>query len=80
VARRRLLSPTRILRRKALYKGFLGGGRGWMAVGAALWGPRLVKKAFGRSEQIVATEVLKPGQGVHLNTIKPLTRRQRRAG
>jgi hypothetical protein len=81
MARRRpgLLSPMALLRRGALYKGLLGGRRGWMAVGAVVWGPRMLKKAFGRSETIVATEVLKPGQGVLLTTIKPVTRGERRA-
>jgi hypothetical protein len=80
VARRRgLLSPTALLRRSSLYKGFLGGSRGWMAVGAVMWTPRLLKRLFGRNEEVVATEVLKPGQFVRLEAISPLTRRQRRA-
>lgn len=77
--RTRLLSPTATLRRGALYKGLLDGRRGWMAVGAVVWGPRLVKKALGRTEQIVAIEVLKPGQALRLEAIKPPTRGERRA-
>jgi hypothetical protein len=81
VARRtRLLSPTANLRRNAIYKGVLGGSRGWMAIGAVVWGPRLMKKALGRSEQIVATERLEPGQALRLEAIKPQTRSERRAG
>lgn len=80
MARRRgLLSPTALLRRSALYKGLLGGSRGWMAVGAVVWAPRLVKRVFGRNEEVVATEVLEPGQFVRLEAIRPLTRRQRKA-
>ncbi len=80
MARRpRALSPFAALRRNALYKGLLGGQRGWMAVGAVVWGGRLIRKAFGRSEQVVATEVLRPGQVLQLEAIAPLSRGERRA-
>ena len=75
----RLLSGTALLRRSALYKGLLGGSRGWMAVGAVVWGPRLMKKALGKNEQIVATEVLRRGQTLQLTAISPPTRAERRA-
>ena len=67
------------MRRNALNKGLLGGQRGWMAVGAVVWGARFVRKAFGRSEQVVATEVLRPGQVLRLEAIAPLSRGERRA-
>ncbi|MCB9380137.1 MAG: hypothetical protein R2694_10945 [Ilumatobacteraceae bacterium] len=76
---RSFLSPVAYLRRGAVYKGVLGGRRGWMAVGAVLWTPKLLKKAFGKNEEIVATEKLKPGQFVRLEAIPPTTRRQRKA-
>jgi hypothetical protein len=79
VARQRALSPTAALRRNALTKGLLGGSRGWMAVGAAVYGPRLLKKALGRTEVLVAKEVLKPGQAVCITAIEPQTRAERRA-
>jgi hypothetical protein len=80
VARRpRTLSPFAALRRNALYKGVLGGSRGWMTVGAFVWGARLARKAFGKTEQVVATEVLKPGQALRLEVIEPPTRDERRA-
>ena len=62
-----------------MYKGLLGGSRGWMAVGVVVWGPRLMKKALGKNEQIVATEVLRPGQALQLTAISPPTRAERRA-
>jgi hypothetical protein len=80
VARRtRALSPTAALRRNALTKGLFGGSRGWMAVGVAVYGPRLMKKALGRSEQVVATERLEPGQAIRIEAIKAPTRSERRA-
>ena len=75
----RALSPTAALRRNALYKGLLGGSRGWMAVGALVWGPRLMKKALGRNEQVVATERLEPGQVLRIEAIKQPSRDERRA-
>jgi len=74
-----LLSPTALLRRNALYKGVLGGRRGWMVVGAALWGPRLVKRFVGRQEQVLTTEKLVAGQALRIEAVRPPSRRQRRA-
>lgn len=80
MARRpRALSPTAALRRNALYKGLLGGRRGWMAIGAVVWAPRLLKKALGRTEQVVATERLEPGQAVRIEAIRRPTRGEDRA-
>jgi hypothetical protein len=79
MARARALSPTAALRRKALTKGLIGGSRGWVAVGVAVYGPRLLKKALGRNEVFVAKEVLKPGDSLYLRAIEPQTRAQRRA-
>ncbi len=72
------LSPIAALRRNALYKGLLGGSRGWLAVGAFVWGPRLLKKVLGRTEQLVAKEVLKPGQTLCIEAIEPQSRAQRK--
>jgi hypothetical protein len=77
--RARVLSPTAALRRNALYKGLLGGRRGWMAVGALVWAPRLMKKALGRTEQVVLTEKLEPGQALRIEAIKRPSRDERRA-
>jgi hypothetical protein len=68
-----------LIRRASLYKGFLGGSRGWRAVGLLFWGTRLVKRVFGHNEEIVATDVLKPGQFVRIEAIPVPSRRQRRA-
>jgi hypothetical protein len=50
-----------------------------MAVGAAVWGGRFIRKAFGRTEKVVATEVLQPGQALRLEAIAPPSRGERRA-
>jgi hypothetical protein len=77
--RGRRLSPVRLARRTAFYKGLLGGSRGWMAVGAALWVGRKGRSAFGRTEEHVSLDKLRPGQGIEVRTIVPPTRRERRA-
>ncbi|MDO8362323.1 MAG: hypothetical protein Q7V88_05465 [Actinomycetota bacterium] len=74
-----LLSPTAFLRRGALYKGVFGGQRGWMVVGAFLWGPRMLKRFLGKNEEVIATEKLVAGQFLRLEAVKPPTRRQRKA-
>ena len=79
MARSRLLSPTVALRRNAIYKGLLGGQRGWLAIGAVVWAPRLLKRALGRTEQVVATERLEPGQVLRIEAIKRPTRAEDRA-
>ena len=77
--RPRLLSPIALARRSAIYKGVLGGNRGWMVVGAVVWAPRLLKKAMGRTEQVVATEKMLPGDTMTLYAIPPPTRKERKA-
>ncbi len=79
MARTRLLSPTVALRRNAIYNGLLGGQRGWMVLGAVVWAPRLLKKALGRTEQVVATERLEPGQALRIEAIRRPTRAEDRA-
>jgi len=74
-----LLSPTALLRRNALYKGVFGGQRGWMVVGALVWGPRLLKRFAGRQEQVLTTEKLVAGQSIQIQAVRPPTRQQRRA-
>ena len=50
-----------------------------MAVGAVLWGPRLLRKVFGKQEQVIAIEKLTAGRYVSVESIPPPTRKQRKA-
>jgi hypothetical protein len=79
VALPRLLRPSALLRRNALYRGVLGGSPAWMAVGAVIFGKRFAKKAFGKQVQVLTIEKLLPGQSMRIDTIKPKTRRHQRA-
>jgi hypothetical protein len=74
-----LLSPTALVRRNAIYKGFLGGSRGWMVLGGIFWFATFLRRTLGKNEVIVASEVLRPGEFVTIRTIAPPTRAQRRA-
>lgn len=78
MARSRLLSPTVLLKRSGFYKGVLGGSKGWLAVFLLIWGRGKAKSAFGKTEQTIAVETLKPGEFVTLRTIKPPTRKDKR--
>jgi hypothetical protein len=80
MARRRgLLSPSYFIRRAGIYKGLLGGSKGWLAAGGVFWGARFIKKTFGRSEEIAAIERLKPGQFVTIEALRTPTRKERKA-
>ncbi|MEZ5216811.1 MAG: hypothetical protein R2715_09550 [Ilumatobacteraceae bacterium] len=74
--RNRLLSPSIYLQRNGLYKGVLGGNKGWLTVFVLLWGRKKAKSAFGKSESYVTTEKLEPGQYVMLQTIAAPKRRE----
>ena len=78
-SRKSALSPLVAARRNAIYKGLLGGDRTWLIIGAVVWLPRLVRKAFGKTEQVVALEKLLPGQALTLLAIPQKTRAERRA-
>jgi hypothetical protein len=71
VPRPRLLSPIAYARRQGVYKGLLGGSRGWLTVGGFFWALRFLKKFMGKNEEVAATEVLKPGQAVTIIAIPP---------
>jgi hypothetical protein len=77
--RPRLFSPSVFIRQGAIYKGFLGGNRGWTIVGVVLFGGRFVKRMLGRDEEVIATEKLQPGQFLRIEAIPMATKRQRRA-
>jgi hypothetical protein len=50
-----------------------------MAVGAVVWGPRVLRRLFGKHEEIVAVERMTAGQVVRLESIRPPTRKERKA-
>ena len=65
-------------RNGALHKGLLGGDRAWRAVFFVMFGARLLKRLFGKTEEIVLTEKLQPGQILQLRTLPQKTKEDRR--
>lgn len=59
-----LVSPMLVVRRLALQRGILGGGRVWTAVAVVVYGTRILRRVLGRNEVVVARDELTPGQGL----------------
>jgi hypothetical protein len=74
-----LLRPSVVIRRNVLQKGLMGRSSGWLAIGALLWGKDAMKRVFGKREEVLTTEVLKKGQFLSIQALRPPTRRERRA-
>ena len=72
-------SPTAYVRRQGFQRGLIGGSRGWLIVGGTFWGFRVLRHAMSRSERVIATEVLKPGQVLRLEAIPAAKRSERKA-
>jgi hypothetical protein len=76
--RRRALSPAALIRSRAIQRGILGADRGWRILAIVIFGRRFLKRAFGRNPELLATEELKPGHLLQIETIPPPRRRERR--
>lgn len=74
----RALRPTVLIRRKAIYSGFLGPSTFWKVVGGVMFGRSTIKKVFGRNEEVVDVSSLGPGRFLQLITAEPTTRRERK--
>jgi hypothetical protein len=78
-ARPRTFSPSAYARRRGLSHGVFGGSRFWLLAGGLVWSVRTTRRIFGHHATVVATEILKPGQFVVIEAIRPMRRRERRA-
>jgi hypothetical protein len=76
--RRRALSPSTLIRSRALQRGILGPSRLWRAVAIVVFGRRFLKRMFGKNADNLGTEKLEPGQFVLIEAIAPSNRRERR--
>ena len=76
--RRRALSPSVLIRRRALQKGVFGSSALWRAVAVVVFGSRFLKRVFGKHPDYLGTETLKAGQFLQITAIAPPTRRERR--
>lgn len=74
----RMLRPSVLIRRKALYSGFLGPSTFWKVVGVFVFGKRTLARFFGRQPEVIDVSRLGPGRVLQLVTAEPVTRRRRR--
>ena len=77
--RSRSLSPIGFARQTGFYRGLVGGNRGWLTAFAVLATARQIRHFFGRNQEVVTLEKLKPGQFVSIRTYPQKTRAQRKA-
>jgi hypothetical protein len=74
----RMLRPSVLIRRKAMYAGFLGPSRFWKIVGIWVFGKASIKKFFGKNPEVIDAAALGSGRFMQVATAKPVTRRERK--
>ena len=77
-SRRRALSPSVVIRSRAVSRGILGSSPFWRAVAVVVFGRRLLKRLIGKNVEYLGTERLTAGQRVQIEAIAPPGRRDRR--
>jgi len=77
---RQLLHPSKLLRRRAMYKGLLGGSRGWLSIGLVMWTWDFLKRFFAGGDPLTRyMEELQPGERLVIAHPEPaLSRRKAR--
>jgi hypothetical protein len=73
-----MLRPSVLLRRKAMYNGFLGNSGFWKIVGVILYGKSSIKKFLGKTPEVIDVSSLGAGRFMQVTTAKPTTRRSRK--
>ena len=76
---RTALRPSLVIQRKAISNGLLGDSVFWKIVAVALFLRGPLEGTFGRKSERLARYSVGPGHSVRVSTIKPLTRKQRKA-
>jgi hypothetical protein len=76
--RRRALSPSALIRSRAIHRGILGSSPLWRAVAIVVFGRRFLKRIVGKNAEDLGTEKLEAGQFVRIEAIAPPNRRDRR--
>ncbi len=74
----RALRPSVMIRRKAMYSGFLGSSSFWKIVGVAVFGKGTLKKFFGKNVEVLEVSKLGTGRYMRVTTSKPMSRRSRK--
>ena len=74
----RLVRPSVLVRRQAMYKGVLGNSWFWRVIAGFVFGRSLLKRVFGRQPEHLGRVELRPDRAMMIQTIKPMSRRDRR--
>jgi len=75
----RTVSPSLIIRRRAVLQGVFGGNRLWRLVAYVVFGRQLFKRLFGKNPELLGVLRMKgPGHVIQVATYRKPTRRQRR--
>jgi len=74
----RTLRPSVLIRRKAMYKGFMGPSTLWKVIGVVVFGKSTIKKFFGKNPEVIDVSSLGSGRVMQVTTSKPQTRRSRK--
>jgi hypothetical protein len=59
------------LRRRAQFKGVVGGSRGWTILWAVLMGGRLLRRVSSDKPEVLFTRKLQPGESVVVRSERP---------
>ena len=71
------MHPIRILRHYGFVRGVLGGSRPWIVVAGLLWFARNARSLLGRTPEVAACEVLRPGESIVLTALAPARKGRR---
>lgn len=74
----RALRPSILIRRKAMYAGFLGPSTFWKVIGVFVFGKATIKKFVGKNPEVIDVSRLGADRFMTVTTAKPVTRRRRK--
>jgi len=74
----RALRPSVVIRRKAIWSGFLGPSKLWKIVGAFVFGQGTIKKFFGKTPEKISSQKVGLNSFVNVINAKPMTKKQRK--
>ena len=67
--------PLGYLGRRAIRRGVVGGSRGWLILGGAVWGIRLLRRmASTRQLRKVLSQELRPGESLRISHFSDKTK------
>jgi hypothetical protein len=75
----RVLRPSLVIRRRALYDGVFGRSTVWKLVAVLVFGRSTLKKVFGKQPELIEVAKLEgPGHFMQIRTLPPSARRGKR--